>query len=140
MLIDTLDNATRGQELPDNSLFTQMLVEELLPEAYRLTGRAFTAEQRILAGSSYGGLGAFNHAFKASETFGNAIVMSGSFWWAAEPGYPSDRYFVSERVMASAPQKVRYADRKGGGEGKGGVVGVERWCGGADKRKKRGVR
>ncbi len=109
VLIDTLDNATRGQELPDNSLFTQMLVEELLPEVYRLTGRAFTAEQRILAGSSYGGLGAFIHAFKASETFGNAIVMSGSFWWAAEPGYPSDRYFVSERVMASAPQKVRYA-------------------------------
>ncbi len=108
VLIDSLDNATRGKELPDNPAFTRMLTNELLPAIAQITSRNYTAGTRVLAGASYGGLGAFTHSFRAPAYFGNAIVMSGSFWWADQKDYPQDKYFISERVMASPTQPVRY--------------------------------
>ncbi|MFS1703004.1 alpha/beta hydrolase-fold protein [Alteromonas sp. AMM-1] len=109
VLVDSLDNSTRAMELPDNPQFTQMLTHELLPAVASVTSRSFAAYNRVLAGASYGGLGAFTHALRASDYFGNAVVMSGSFWWADRPDYPQDKYFISERVMASPMQSVRYA-------------------------------
>ncbi|WP_323032424.1 enterochelin esterase [Paracoccus sp. (in: a-proteobacteria)] len=84
VLIPSIDSQTRGKELPGNPVFAQALAEELLPRVAAETGIRPDPARTVLAGASYGGLAAATVALARPDTFGNAISMSGSFWWAPE--------------------------------------------------------
>ena len=99
IFIDNLDNKTRGNELPDNPNFTKMLTSELLPTIEKNSPVKFSAKQRVLAGSSYGGIGATTTAFRRSDIFGNVISLSGSYWWAPKHKKSLNTYYVSENFM-----------------------------------------
>lgn len=78
------DAAARARELPGNPAFAAMLAEELLPWVAERTGVTPRPERTVLAGSSYGGLAAATAALAHPERFGNALSISGSFWWHPE--------------------------------------------------------
>jgi len=67
-------------------LYERFVLEEVMPWAtsrYRLrTGPAHTA----VIGSSLGGLGAFDLAWRHPDVFGTVGAMSGSFWWRTQDG------------------------------------------------------
>ncbi|MBP2227777.1 enterochelin esterase family protein [Azospirillum agricola] len=75
---------TRARELPGNPDFAAMLADELLPWLAERTGLTPRPERTVLAGSSYGGLAAATAALAHPERFGNALSISGSFWWHPE--------------------------------------------------------
>ena len=109
IFIDNLDGQTRSNELPDNRAFTGMLVQELIPYVEKKSQRQFIPKQRVLAGSSYGGLGATNHALRRSDIFGNVISMSGSYWWSADSDpMAAQTYYVSENIMRTERLPVRF--------------------------------
>lgn len=72
-------------------LYERFVLEEVMPWAasrYRLrTGRAHTA----VAGSSLGGLAAFDLAWRRPDAFGTVGAMSGSFWWRTQDGTAEQR-------------------------------------------------
>ncbi|TWA56399.1 enterochelin esterase family protein [Azospirillum baldaniorum] len=71
----------RERELPANPAFAAMLADELLPWLRERMGIHSHPDRTVLAGSSYGGLAAVSAALAHPERFGNALSMSGSFWW-----------------------------------------------------------
>ncbi|HEF8774356.1 TPA: DUF3327 domain-containing protein [Providencia stuartii] len=81
VFLDSISSEHRNNELPPNSDFPEMLAKELMP-LLRAKGINAPAESTIIAGSSYGGLGATWNALTHPELFGNVISMSGSYWWA----------------------------------------------------------
>ncbi len=92
----------RTTELPCNADFADFMVEELLPFVERQTGLAFTGEQTLLAGASFGGLAAACVAYHHSEHFGLVLSQSGSFWWSPQgddrPEWLNARYAQSPRL------------------------------------------
>jgi len=72
-------------------LYERFVLEEVMPWAaarYRLrTGPAHTA----IVGSSLGGLGAFDLAWRHPDVFGTVGAMSGSFWWRTQDGTAEQR-------------------------------------------------
>lgn len=81
---DSLSQATRSRELPCYPPHVDYLTQELVPwirEHYHVTS---DPAHTIVAGSSYGGLGATYAAFKASDVFGNVLSQSGAFWWGKD--------------------------------------------------------
>jgi enterochelin esterase family protein len=71
----------RSRELPCNAEFMNFLVSELLPWAHGLYNFTKDARQTVVGGSSFGGLAAVCAGLRHSETFGNVLSQSGSFWW-----------------------------------------------------------
>jgi enterochelin esterase family protein len=69
----------RNIDLPCNDRFAGFLAHELLPWIESRHG-AYSAEQTVLAGASYGGLCSAYAAFRYPERFGNVLSMSGSYW------------------------------------------------------------
>jgi iron(III)-enterobactin esterase len=67
-------------------LYERFVLEEVMPWAnarfHLEPGPAHTA----VLGSSLGGLGAFDLAWRHPDVFGTAGAMSGSFWWRAADG------------------------------------------------------
>lgn len=71
----------RGRELPPyNDDFVEFIEQELLPWMHQ-HGVQASAENTIIAGSSYGGLAALNIGLNLPQYFGKVLSMSGSFWW-----------------------------------------------------------
>lgn len=83
VLIDSLDHARRGKELPPNPRFASAMAHELLPWL-RGQGIALQRQKTVLAGSSYGGIAASWVALRYPRLFGNVLSLSGSYWWAPE--------------------------------------------------------
>lgn len=81
VFIDNPSSQTRAEELPPNSLFAQMLAEELYPWVKQQLRINLSKKRTALIGSSYGGLAAAYAAMEYPHYFGNVIAMSGSFWW-----------------------------------------------------------
>jgi enterochelin esterase-like enzyme len=93
VLIANPNQQTRGKELPCNRDFADSLHRELMPwvhERYHVTR---DPSKIVVGGSSYGGLAATCAGLWHSETFGNVLSQSGSFWWAPclDPGNPTQR-------------------------------------------------
>ena len=82
VLIPSIDSPTRSRELPGNDAFADALADELLPLVAIRLGITPDPARTVLAGASYGGLGAVTAALHRPDAFGNALSMSGSFWWA----------------------------------------------------------
>lgn len=119
------DREARARELPANDGFADVLAEELLPRVAAETGLKPDPARTVLAGSSYGGLAAATVALRHPERFGNAISLSGSFWWSP-PGTPPERAeFVASRVAGLPRLPVRFFLSAGLFEvAKGGTGGI----------------
>lgn len=97
----------RARELPANPDFAAMLADELLPWLTERTGVRPRPGRTALAGSSYGGLAAVTAALARPERFGNALSISGSFWWHPADA-PTDRpEYVAKRVASRERRPVR---------------------------------
>ena len=81
VMIDTIDRQHRSQELPCNEDFWLAVQQELLPLISQQTGWQPAAARTLVAGESFGGLAAVYATLHWPEIFGNAISLSGSFWW-----------------------------------------------------------
>lgn len=110
VFIDPIDVSHRGAELPGNPKFSAFLAQELLPRALQQFGMEPDRDRIVLAGASYGGIGATNAALDQPQAFGNVISLSGSYWWAPE-GVTSDNglSYVANRLIAKTPsQDIRF--------------------------------
>lgn len=87
LFIDIIDREHRSRELPCNAQFWQAIQQELLPQIAQSTPYRQQADSTIVAGQSFGGLASVFAALHWPETFGNALSLSGSFWWP-ERGNP----------------------------------------------------
>ena len=107
VFIDNPDQAARSRELPVNPLFADVLADDLLPLVKDKTGFPPPPARTVLAGSSYGGLASVTIAIRRPDAFGNALSMSGSFWWSP-PGTPDAlENHVADRVAHEATKPVR---------------------------------
>jgi enterochelin esterase-like enzyme len=103
----------RSRELPCDPVFTDFLVSELLPWAHGLYNFASDPQQVIVGGSSFGGLAAACAGLRHSETFGNVLSQSGSFWWMppnsdADPETDSEPNWVARQFIASPKLPLRF--------------------------------
>jgi len=101
------DAAARARELPGNPDFAAMLADELLPWIAARTGLTPHPARTVLAGSSYGGLAAVTAALARPERFGNALSISGSFWWHPDTAPPDRPEHVAALVAARERLPVR---------------------------------
>lgn len=97
----------RARELPANPAFAAMLADELLPWLGATTGIRPRPDRTVLAGSSYGGLAAVTAALARPERFGNALSLSGSFWWHPDDAPPERPEHVAGLVGSMARRPVR---------------------------------
>ena len=81
LFIDSIDNATRREELTCNPLFWQAVHEELLPQAQHWARFDDSPSSALVAGQSFGGLSALYAGLHWPERFGKVLAQSGSFWW-----------------------------------------------------------
>lgn len=102
------DAAARARELPANPAFAAMLADELLPWLTARHGLRPRPERTVLAGSSYGGLAAVTAALERPDRFGNALSMSGSFWWHPDDAPPDRPEHVAGLVAWRGRVPVRF--------------------------------
>lgn len=76
-----VDNVDRSVELPPNPAFARFLIEELLPDLRKRYHLRRDGSRNVIAGASYGGLASTYIAHAHSDTFGNVLSQSGSYWW-----------------------------------------------------------
>ncbi|ASW54883.1 alpha/beta hydrolase-fold protein [Plantactinospora sp. KBS50] len=81
----------RFRELRPGGAIRTFVLRELLPWAQRRWQLTADPRQRVIAGSSLGGLAAAYLGLTAPETFGGVLAQSGSFWWPAPPDAPFPR-------------------------------------------------
>ena len=111
VFIDNPPGDTRARELPCNPTFADFLNYELVPWVRRLFNVTTDPKQTVVGGSSYGGLAAAYAGLRHSETFGNILSQSGSYWWTpprsenpsdfdpnAEPNWLASQYVTSPRL------------------------------------------
>jgi len=111
----------RSRELPCNPEFSRALVTELLPWAHGLYN--FTSDPRptVVAGSSFGGLGAACAGLWHPETFGNVLAQSGSFHWTPPSGSDttdsnSEPNWVARQFISSPKKALRFYLEAGSAE------------------------
>lgn len=98
----------RERELPGNPAFAAMLADELLPWLSDRMGIRTRPDRTVLAGSSYGGLAAVSAALARPDRFGNALSMSGSFWWHPADAPPDRPEHVAGLVASGDRRPVRF--------------------------------
>ena len=81
VIVGNVDASSRGRELPCNEAFADMLAHELLPWLQQRYALSEEPADRVLSGSSYGGLASGCIAYRYPERFGKVLSLSGSFWW-----------------------------------------------------------
>lgn len=108
VFISPIDTHIRAQELPDNPKFADFMATELRPFIMaKLKISTLAAQNTILAGASFGGLGATTIAFQHPEVFGNVLSMSGSYWWHRSTPTQPDTSILE--IMTSLPkQDIRF--------------------------------
>ena len=108
VLIPSIDGMTRARELPGNDTFADALADELLPLIAAETGITPDPARTVLAGASYGGLAAATVALRRSDRFGNALSMSGSFWWAPQGSASDGTPHVAAEFAARDRLPIRF--------------------------------
>ncbi|WP_288924389.1 alpha/beta hydrolase-fold protein [uncultured Ottowia sp.] len=109
VLIGNAGGESRARELPPHGpAFARMVATELLPWL-RERHPALTGEARrvIAAGSSYGGLAAAWLGWAQPQAVGQALSLSGSFWWGPQALPPAPAWAEGDwlaRQIATARQ------------------------------------
>ncbi len=109
VMLDSLDQETRNREMPCHQPFVDFLMQELMPwvhEHYHVTNNP---AQTIVGGGSYGGLAAAFVGLRASETFGNVLSQSGSFWWDKHPEEDIQQEWIIQQFIASPRLPLRFS-------------------------------
>jgi enterochelin esterase family protein len=106
VLVDDSVPSARRAELPANPLFADFLAKELVPWSQERYHTTTDAKQRVVAGSSYGGLAAVFAGLQHPEVFGNVISLSGSFWW--KPDDEKEGEWHRRLVMSSPKLPLRF--------------------------------
>ncbi|MFD2237924.1 enterochelin esterase [Aureimonas populi] len=115
----------RARELPGNPDFASFLADELLPLVKAELEFDVPAARTILAGSSYGGLAAVTAALAEPQAFGNALSLSGSFWWHPEGTPAEEAVYVASRIAGAPRADIRFHLSAGLFEtGRPGVTGI----------------
>lgn len=81
VLIDSIDTGQRSRELTCNPEFWTAVREELLPQLAAWAPYNADPATTVVAGQSFGGLSAMYAALHWPDVFGQALSLSGSFWW-----------------------------------------------------------
>ena len=79
VFVHNTEPTSRQWELPCCERFAQFVAEELLPW---IESHYHVGEERVLVGSSYGGLAAAYIALQYPHLFGKVLSQSGSFGWS----------------------------------------------------------
>ncbi len=108
VFIDAIDSDTRSRELPGNPRFADFLADELLPVALDLFDLSPHPDRTVLAGASFGGIGAANAALSRPDAFGAVVSLSGSYWWAPDPQYADVLPWTARRLLTSPKHPVRF--------------------------------
>ncbi|GHO47111.1 alpha/beta hydrolase-fold protein [Ktedonospora formicarum] len=109
VFLDHPDDETRNSELACHQPFIDFLVQELMPwihEQYHVTAEA---TQTIVGGCSYGGLAAAFAGLRASNTFGNVLSQSGSFWWEKDPEDDIQQEWIIQQFIESPRLPLRFS-------------------------------
>ncbi len=109
VLIDNPDRQARNRELPCHQPFVDFVTRELMPwvhEHYHVTA---DPAQTIVGGASYGGLAAAFVGLHASETFGNVLSQSGSFWWDTDPEENMQQEWLVQQFVTSPRLPLRFS-------------------------------
>ena len=126
VFVSEIDPETRSRELPGNPAFAAFMADELVPAIRARFGIDIPAARTILAGSSYGGLGAMTVALAHPERFGNVIALSGSFWWHRDGSSEG----VAEEIARTPRRPLRIHLTaglfEGGPPGTGDILGSTR--------------
>lgn len=88
------------------NLYTEFIVDELLPTVYKETGFQ-NFKTTAYAGFSLGGLSALDIAWHHTDIFNKVGVFSGSFWWRSKDladGY-TDNDRITHNMIGSAIEK-----------------------------------
>ena len=86
LLIDAIDTAHRGRELPCNADFWLAVQEELLPLVKTTTAFSDDPQRTVVAGQSFGGLSSLYAGLNWPARFGCVLSQSGSYWWPHRGG------------------------------------------------------
>ncbi len=97
VLTDQSMPGMRDTELGCSETYASFLALELVPWARENLHATLDREQTVVAGSSLGGLQALFTAVRHPEIFGNAITLSGSFWW--KPTGSEGREWLTGEIM-----------------------------------------
>jgi enterochelin esterase-like enzyme len=106
VMTDQSLSSERGSELACNPQFTDFLAQELVPWSRDRYHTTVQPERVVVAGSSLGGLAAVFAGLRHPEVFGNALSLSGSFWW--KPQGDPDGEWLKRHVDASRTLPVRF--------------------------------
>ena len=106
-LVSPINLQVRSAELPDNDAFAAFIAGDVLDLVKRETGLKPKRERTILAGASYGGLGASTIALKFPDQFGNVLSMSGSYWWHKD-GWLNKAHLVADKVIAQSLSDIHF--------------------------------
>ncbi|WP_444452914.1 enterochelin esterase domain-containing protein [Rhodobacter capsulatus] len=123
VFIDPIDGDTRSAELPGNPDFSRAMAEEFLPFAAAHLRMTPEPARTVLAGASFGGIGAARIALDHPDRFGAAIALSPSFWWGPEGRGQQPLVWMAERFLEAArlPRLVltagAYETARSGAEG-----------------------
>lgn len=120
VFVDSISSERRGEELPPNHDFPQLLADELMPLLVK-KGIQADAKHTIIAGSSYGGLGATWNALQHPEVFGNVLSMSGSYWWSPKGEDPE---WLIREIETMPKQPIRFFLEAGLFEQRGSWGGI----------------
>ncbi|HET7572039.1 MAG TPA: alpha/beta hydrolase-fold protein [Gaiellaceae bacterium] len=107
--------ASRLVEMACNPDLNRTLCDELLPSVRERVAVATNPRRVAILGASYGGLAASFAAYERPDCFGNAISLSGSYWWGrADPksryslGRDHEPEWLTRRVAAGELKDVRF--------------------------------
>src|SRR5579863_1176822 len=132
VLVNSVSQLWRTRDLTCSRPFADFLAQELLPEVRRTHHLSDDPAQTIIGGSSFGGLAAACAALMHSETFGNVLSMSGSYWFvpdwqqgADSPGL-SDTGWVLREYARSSRLPVRFYLEVGRFESRANQVATNR--------------
>lgn len=107
LFIDAIDRTHRSLELPCYPAFWEAVQDELLPLVSAHTGWQAAAERTLVAGQSFGGLSAVYATLNWPQYFGQAVSLSGSFWWPTR-GKPQGQLLqqLTQQTFPAAPRRL----------------------------------
>jgi len=109
VLIANPNQEARTRELPPNPDFADFLNNELMPWIRENYHVSTDPRQVVVAGSSFGGIASVYAGLRHSETFGNILCQSGSFWWSAPKPEPyTEPNFLAKEFVKSPKLPLRF--------------------------------